>query len=202
MMKFVKVQSWKGDTPTVFRLSNILNNRHWINKFKSNQLEQLLNFWQVNPVDTMDLNRSLIRQELNLYADSFSSTLQTSTSIPLSNHYTNHRGSETGIAPRAGTLEASQASTAEPMNLPSSVVTTIKNIQPIDNLSIQSYLEILITLTPSIEFHCGVNTLNLKELVVKASGLFRNILGQSIHNRLSIPQIQVLAIKIMIPEPK
>lgn len=66
------------------------------------------------------------------------------------------------------------------------MINTIKNIRAMDGLSIQVFLDTLTTLTKIAEFNQGFNLIILKELVVKASGLFCNNLGWYIHDELSI----------------
>lgn len=57
-------------------------------------------------------------------------------------------------------------------------------------------------LTRIVKHNPGVDTLILKELVVEASDLFRNILEWANRDGSSIPQLQALAIKIMIHDTK
>lgn len=63
---------FSGDilVPFLFSIETIVLHHKWINRLMADQAKILLNKWNLNTFDTLELNRGLIRSKLDLKADS------------------------------------------------------------------------------------------------------------------------------------
>lgn len=63
---------FSGDIPVPFPFAadTVMPHCKWINKLNADQAKLILNKWDLSAADTLELNRGLIRSELDLRADS------------------------------------------------------------------------------------------------------------------------------------